>query len=103
MNEVVDTSLTVRRRNRSWPETLKREIVAASLAPGASVSTVARQYEVNANQLFQWRKLYRDDLPSGAMVAPPMLTIWGRANLLSPASLTTEQPRCGCFTVAEGK
>ena len=31
------------RRNRSWPEALKREIVAASYAPGSSVSMVARQ------------------------------------------------------------
>jgi transposase len=45
-----------RRRNRSWPEALKREIVAASLAPGASVSVVARRYDVNANQVFSWRK-----------------------------------------------
>ena len=37
----MDTSLRVRRHNRSWPEALKREIVAASLAPGASVSLVA--------------------------------------------------------------
>ena len=51
-----------RRRNRSWPEALKREIVAASFEPGASVSVVARRYEVNANQVFGWRKLYRDGL-----------------------------------------
>ena len=44
------------RRNRSWPEALKREIVAASFAPGSSVSKVARQYDVNANQVFGWRK-----------------------------------------------
>ena len=31
-----------RRRNRFWPEALKREIVAASFEPGASVSVVAR-------------------------------------------------------------
>jgi transposase len=36
------TTVTGRRRNRSWPEALKREIVAASFAPGSSVSTVAR-------------------------------------------------------------
>jgi hypothetical protein len=29
-------------RNRSWPEAPKREIVAASFAPGSSVSKVAR-------------------------------------------------------------
>src|SRR5262249_46916534 len=55
-----------RRRNRSWPEALKREIVAASFEPGASVSVVARRYEVNANQVFGWRKLYRDGLVVGS-------------------------------------
>lgn len=61
-NPVMDTSSAERRRrNRSWPEALKREIVAASLAPGSSVSIVARQYDVNANQVFTWRKRYRDE------------------------------------------
>ena len=50
-----------RRRNRSWPDALKREIVAASFAPGSSVSMVARHYDVNTNQVFSWRKLYRDE------------------------------------------
>jgi transposase len=54
----MDTSLRVRRRHRSWPEALKREIVAASLAPGASVSLVARQYGVNTNLVFTWRKRF---------------------------------------------
>jgi transposase len=53
------TSLGERRRHRSWSEALKREIVAASLAPGSSVSVVARRYDVNANQVFAWRKRYR--------------------------------------------
>ena len=61
-NMVMDTTVTDRRRNRSWPEPLKREIVAASLEPGASVSVVARRYDVNTNQLFSWRKLYREGL-----------------------------------------
>ena len=42
---VMGTSAIERRRHRSWPEALKREIVAASFAPGASVSVVARQYD----------------------------------------------------------
>ncbi len=41
-----------------WPEGLKREIVAASLEPGSSASLVARRYDVNANQVFAWRKRY---------------------------------------------
>jgi transposase len=47
-----------RRRYRSWPEALKREIVAATWVPGASVSMVARHYDVNANQVFAWRRRY---------------------------------------------
>ena len=56
----MDTTAKGRRRNRSWPEALKREIVATSFAPGSSVSVVARRYDVNTNQVFGWRKLYRD-------------------------------------------
>jgi transposase-like protein len=61
------------RRNRSWPEALKREIVAASYAPGSSVSKVARHYDVNANQVFGWRRLYRDDPRARAIPAAPQL------------------------------
>ena len=47
----MDTSLRVKRRHKVWPEALKREIVGACLVPGASVSVVARQYDVNTNQV----------------------------------------------------
>jgi transposase len=69
---VMGTTAPGRRRNRSWPEALKREIVAASFAPGSSVSIVARQYDVNANQVFSWRKRYREDSgqPSGPQLIP---------------------------------
>jgi len=60
------TSLRERRRHRSWPEALKREIVAASLEPGSSVSVVARRYDVNANQVFAWRKRYREPVSRAA-------------------------------------
>jgi transposase-like protein len=41
--------ISERARRKVWPEALKREIVAAASAPGASVSVVARQYDVNTN------------------------------------------------------
>ena len=47
-----------KRRRRRWPEALKREIVTAAFAPGASVSAVARQYDVNANQISGWRRRF---------------------------------------------
>jgi transposase len=49
-----------KRRYRSAEE--KREIIEESLRPGASVAVVARAHQVNANQLFHWRKLYRAGL-----------------------------------------
>jgi transposase len=47
--------------------------VAASYAPGSSVSLVARHYDVNANQVFGWRKRYRDDPHVPAVPAAPQL------------------------------
>jgi transposase len=74
---VMDTTATGRRRNRAWPEALKREIVAASFASGSSVSEVARHYDVNANQVFNWRKLYGDDPRAPAMLssAPQLIPV----------------------------
>ncbi|MBW0008233.1 MAG: transposase [Sphingomonas sp.] len=71
----MDTNGSGRRRNRSWPEALKREIVAASLEPGVSVSLVARRYDVNTNQVFSWRKLYRAGLLSGGSPSLVPVTI----------------------------
>ena len=86
---------TGRRRNRSWPETLKREIVAASFAPGSSVSEVARHYDVNANQVFNWRKVYRDDpraaaVPSSAAVLIPVMVTADHDAVAAQPSTVTE-------------
>jgi transposase len=80
---VMDTSLTGRRRNRSWPAALKREIVEAALAPGASVSVVARRYDVNANQVFGWRRLYREGSLAPVDAAAPLMMV--------PVTITADQ------------
>jgi transposase len=71
--EMMDTSLRAKRRHKVWPEALKREIVAACLVPGASVSMVARQYDVNANMVFTWRKLYGGVPDMGAPQLVPVV------------------------------
>ena len=38
----------------------RRAIVEETLVPGVSVSRVARKHDVNANQVFRWRKLYHE-------------------------------------------
>ncbi len=57
---VITAEPVVKRRHRSKQE--RRCIVEESLEPGASVAVVARSHGVNANQVFHWRKLYREGL-----------------------------------------
>jgi transposase-like protein len=45
-----------RREYRDW---FKAQVVRECLAPGSSVSIVARRYDVNANVVFRWRKEWR--------------------------------------------
>jgi transposase len=73
---LVDTNEAGKRATRRrWPEALKRRIVGESLAPGASASVVARRYDVNANQLFKWRRQYEAAGP-GAGPAMVPVAVW---------------------------
>jgi transposase len=47
-----------RRKRRSWTLEEKRRIVDESLEDGASIAEIARLYELNANQLFTWRRQF---------------------------------------------
>ena len=47
-------------RRRRWNEADKRRIVAESYEPGVSVSVVARRHDLNTNQLFSWRRHFRE-------------------------------------------
>lgn len=44
------------RRRRNWGDDEKRMICAQTRVRGVSVSQVARRYDVNANQVFNWLK-----------------------------------------------
>lgn len=83
MTDVDTNGGSRRRRNKRWPAALKREIVAATYLPGASVSVVARQYDVNANQVFRWRRLAEK---SGSATPSPSSSSSG----LVPVTITPE-------------
>jgi transposase len=53
----VDTS---GKRRRSWTVEVKRRIAEESFEGNASVAQLSQKYAVNANQIFQWRKNYRE-------------------------------------------
>ena len=93
-NGIMDT-IDGRRRRRAWTDELKREIVAASFEVGASTSVVAQRYNVNTNQVFLWRRLYRNGLLGPTNASEPALlpvTITGdppieNARALAPADI----------------
>ena len=61
---VAESGGSVGRRRRRWSEAQKRQIVAETHEPGVSVPMVAQRYNLNANQVFGWRRLFRE--PEGA-------------------------------------
>ena len=75
--EVVISEPAEKRLYRSKQE--RRRIVEETLQPGASVAVIARQHGVNANQVFHWRKLYREgrlelEPPAVAPLLPVRIT-----------------------------
>src|SRR5260370_36058263 len=74
---------------REWPEALKRQMVAETLEPGASVSIVARRHDVNTNQLFKWR---RELLPKAAVPAVVEASTMGPVEVVAGRA---RRPRAG--------
>ncbi len=68
------------RKRRSAAE--KRLIVEQALQPGASVARVARAHGLNANVVFNWRRLYRE----GKFAAEP-----AQAMKLLPVSIAEHE------------
>lgn len=48
------------RHRRDWSDEEKLAIIAESFSTTTSISAVARRYGVNKNQLFQWRRQFRE-------------------------------------------
>lgn len=61
MDIILDSASSPRARHRrpNFPLDFKRRLVEASFEPGASVARLAREHDLNANVLFNWRTQYR--------------------------------------------
>jgi len=64
----------------------KRSIVEETLQSGASVARIARKHGINANQVFLWRKAYREGLLPESK--PPLLPV-----TLAPSMATDQLPQ----------
>lgn len=80
---------TAPRRQHAIEEKLR--IVRETHVRGASVATVARRHNVNPNQVFAWRQLYRQGrlARKSAALETPMLPV----KVSTPTVLPTERAR----------
>ena len=87
---------------RHYPLALKRAIVEETLRPGASVAQIARKHGINANQVFLWRKTYREGLLPDAKPAlvPATLAPLMVSDQLPAASSSVST---GCLTIEFGQ
>src|SRR5512136_141768 len=60
----------IRRKRRTWTRDEKRRIVDESLEDGASIAEVARRHDLNANQLFAWRRQFGAEPAAPKELAP---------------------------------
>ncbi|MGL5385942.1 MAG: IS66-like element accessory protein TnpA [Serratia sp. (in: enterobacteria)] len=65
-----------RRRRPNFPQAFRLALVAQSMQPGVSVAQLARENDINANLLFNWRQRYGHLLhaPAPTDAAPPAIT-----------------------------
>ena len=92
---------TARRRNRRWPDEVKARIVAETLLPGASVSSVARRHGITANHISSWRGRAK----RGELVLPAPETAMEFASLvLGPGAQPSvaEQVAAGQIEISYG-
>ncbi|NMM38152.1 MAG: transposase [Glaciimonas sp.] len=68
MDTIIQSAIRPAKRSSYRHHTVefKRAVVQQSLTTDASVSRIAREHNVNANQLFTWRKLFKEGLPGAA-------------------------------------
>ena len=85
------------RRRRSKQE--RRRIVEESLRPGVSVARLARAHQVNAKQIFHWRKLYREGLLAEQAEKPAAEWLPVRLADLSPEEPGQAQPAQACGAI----
>jgi transposase len=89
---------------RRHGDAFKRELVERSLQPGASVSALAQEHGINANLLFNWRRLHLRELPAGSSAPaqpalPPVTVVPELLPVATPPAPVTPPARTPSGTI----
>ncbi|SOE06290.1 transposase [Variovorax sp. YR752] len=100
-----DQDTPSKRRRREHSPMFKRELVARSLVPGASVAAVALEAGINSNLLFAWRRMHlsaqeQPQTPAPSEPSPMLLPVTIEAAPVAPCpSPTVAAPRQPAGTI----
>ena len=100
---IMDKRVTIgQATRRKHDEAFKRELVERSLQPGASVSAIALDNGINANLLFNWRRLHLRRGASNAPTPVPTLPALLPVTVEEQVAPTATTPSARCMRAPSG-
>jgi len=88
---------------RQHSDEFKRAAVARTLVAGASVSLIARELKINANQLFSWRKRFVAETPVGSNTPGQLMAVTVVDAPLAPAPAASAPPGVIVLSVGQAQ
>lgn len=98
--EAVVLATKTERRRRRFDAAWKLALVEQALVPGASVAKLARDHDVNTNQLFKWCRQYErasSGVRAGSPLVPVVIDERGAPSVRAPS-----EARCVTVQMARG-
>jgi transposase len=80
-------------RRRHWPRSEKAQIVAESYAPGASATAVAARHGLHCNQIFAWRRQFRNRVALIDHAVPELVPVTLASRIGSGPTMGSETGR----------
>jgi transposase len=105
MDTIIQPVTTKAKRGpyRQHSDEFKRAAVARTLVAGASVSLIARELKINANQLFSWRKRFGTEAPAGGKPSSQLVAVTVADTPLAPVPLASDQPGVIVLSVGQAQ
>lgn len=103
MDTKIQPVISPRKRGpyRQHSDEFKRAIVAKSLVEGTSVSRLAREFNINANQVFTWRRQFAN--LQGAVAEESNILLPVTVDNSSDSAFESTAPTSGLIVLTVGK
>jgi transposase len=105
MDTIIQPVITRPKRGpyRQHSDEFKRAAVARTLVAGASVSLIARELNINTNQLFSWRKRFGADAPADSYAPGQLVAVTVVDTPIAPAPVASAPPGVIVLSVGQAQ